>query len=146
MDIIALSLGFIVGVVVVGLAIELGMKKTTRVAPASKHTDKWDISEIVNPRIMAEYLVDADIPKNSKVIVNQCKDKSILNGIDAKEHDGIKGNFILGDDRALILAGPLKKDEVAFWTVEKEIVDRLSQEFEEKWDEATAMNVEEKKE
>ncbi|MEA2056020.1 MAG: hypothetical protein U9O49_04245 [Candidatus Thermoplasmatota archaeon] len=144
MDIIALSFGFVVGVAVVGIAIELGMKKTTRVAPASKHTDKWDISEIVNPRIMAEYLVDADIPKNSKVIVNQCKDRSVLSGIDAKEHEGIKGNFILGDDRALILAGPLKKDEVAFWTVEKEIVEKLNQEFDEMWNEATSLNQKEK--
>jgi hypothetical protein len=66
-------------------------------------------------------------------------------GIDVKEHAGIKGNIIIGDDRVLILAGPIKKDEVGFWTVEKEIVEKLNSDFENLWDEATEMEPEEKK-
>ncbi len=147
MDVVALAIGFIIGVVLVVLAMEIGMKKTNRDTPASKHTKEWDINEISNPRIMAEYLMEGvEIPKNSKVIVNQCKNKKALEGFDAKEHDGVRGNYIIGDDRALILAGPFKKDEIGIWTVEKEIVDKLNEEFEEKWSEATTMNVEEKKE
>lgn len=147
MDVVPLAIGFIIGVVLVVLAMEIGMKKTNRDTPASKHTKKWNINEISNPRIMAEYLMEGvEIPKNSKVIVNQCKNKGVLEGLDAKEHDGVRGNYIIGDDRALILAGPFKKDEVGIWTVEKEIVDKLNEEFEEKWSEATTMNVEEKKE
>ena len=147
MDVAALAIGFIIGVVLVVLAMEIGMKKTNRDTPASKHTKKWNINEISNPRIMAEYLMEGvEIPKNSKVIVNQCKDRGLLEGLDAKEHDEIRGNYVIGDDRALILAGPFKKDEVGIWTVEKEIVDKLNEEFEEKWSEATTMNVEEKKE
>jgi len=93
---------------------------------------------------MAEYLVSADIPKGSKVIVNKIKDESILTGLNAKTHKGIRGNYIIGDDRALILSGPLKKNEVGFWTVEKDIVEKLNQDFEEKWADATRMKSEEK--
>ena len=75
-----------------------------------------------------------------QVIVNQYKDKEMLAGLDVKEHKGIKGNFIVGDDRALILAGPVKKDEVAFWTVEKEIVDKLNQEFDEMWEKGSSIH------
>jgi len=140
MDIISLVIGFAMGVIIVGLAIEVGMKKSSQTPPASKHTKKWSISEISNPRIMAEYLSDVELPKDSKIIVNRYKDKEMLAGLDVKEHKGIKGNFIVGDDRALILAGPVKKDEVGFWTVEKEIVEKLNQEFDEMWAEGTKMH------
>ncbi len=145
MDVIALLLGFIIGVIVLGIAIEIGSKRTTQLAPTSKQTKKWSVSEISNPKVMAEYLSDVDLPKNSKVIVNNYKDKQMLAGLDVKEHKGIKGNFIIGDDRALILAGPLRKDEVGFWTVEKEIVDSLNKEFDEMWAEGSKFEQEPKK-
>ena len=144
MDIVSLIIGFAIGVVVVGLAIEIGIKKTSQVPPASKHTKNWDISEISNPRIMAEYLSDVELPKDSKIIVKTYKNKETLDGLDVKEHKGIKGNFILGDDRALILAGPIRKDELGFWTVEKDIVQKLNQEFNEMWAEGSRMQQEEK--
>jgi len=145
MDIISLIIGFAIGLVVFGLAVEVGMKRTSKSEPASRHTKKWSISEISNPRIIAEYLGDVEIPKGSKLVVKKYKDKEMFKGLDVKEHSSIKGNFILGDDRALILAGPVKKDEVGFWTVEKDIVDRLNDEFDQLWSEGTKMAPEEKK-
>jgi hypothetical protein len=144
MDIVSLIIGFAIGVVVIGLALEVGLKKTSQVPPASKHTKNWSISEMSNPRIMAEYLSDVDLPKDSKIIVKRYKNKEALDGLDVKEHSGIKGNFILGDDRALILAGPIKKDELGVWTVEKDIVQKLNQEFNEMWAEGSRMEKEEK--
>jgi len=142
-DVFSLVLGFSVGVVIVALAFEFTSKKTNEVAPSSKHTKKWSISEISNPKIMAEYLSDVELPSNSKIIVNKYKDESKLAGLDAKKHTGIKGNFIVGDDRALILAGPMRNDEVAFWTVEKEIVDSLNKEFEDWWKKASKIDYKE---
>ena len=145
MDIISLVVGFIIGVIVVALAVEMGLKKITSTTPSSKHTKSWSADEISNPKIMAEYLSKVDLPKNSKVLVNKYKDKTILAGLDAREHKGIRGNFIVGDDRALILSGPLRKDEAAFWTVEEEIVKKLNQDFDEMWAEANKMEFEENK-
>lgn len=140
MDIVSLVVGFAIGIIVLGIALEIGMKKSPQTTPASKHTKKWSISEISNPKIMAEYLSDVELPKDSKIIVNQYKDKAMLAGVDAKEHKGIRGNFIVGDDRALILSGPIKKNEVGFWTVEKEIVDQLNQEFNEMWEKGSSIH------
>ena len=145
MDIVSLVIGFAIGVIIVGLAIEFGIKKSTQGAPASRHTKKWSVSEISNPKIMAEYLSDVDIPKNSKVIVNKYKDKELLAGLNVKENKGIRGNYILGDDRALILAGPIRKDEVAFWTIEKDIIQQLHQEFDEMWSKGSKIKFEEEK-
>lgn len=146
MDITALAIGFFIGVIVVFLAIEIGMRRAFSGSPKSKHAKKWDINEITNPRIMAEYLMDGvTIPQGSKVIVNQYKNKDNLQGIQAKKHGGIRGNYIIGDDRVLILSGPFKNDEFGVWTVEKDIVEKLNQEFEDKWDEASSIKFEEKK-
>ena len=139
MDIISLIIGFTIGVIFVSLAIEIGMKKSNQSSPASKHTKRWSISEISNPRVMAEYLNDVELPKDSKILVNKYKTKATFAGLDVKEHKGIKGNYIVGEDRALILAGPIKNDEVAFWTVEKDIVRRLNQEFDNMWAQGSKM-------
>jgi hypothetical protein len=139
MDVLSLVIGFGIGVIIVGLAFEIGMKKNVSQNPASKHTKSWNISEISNPKIIAEYLSDVDIPKDSQVIVRRYKAKETLEGLNVKEHTGIRGNYVIGDDRALILAGPMKKDEVGFWTVEKEIVDQLNQEFNKRWTEASTI-------
>jgi len=142
MDVISLIIGFVIGVVFLGIAIEIGTKRTTRSQPASKATKSWRISEISNPRVMAEYLGDIEIPKDSKVIVNKYRDKQMLAGLNVRSNPDLKGNFILGDDRALILAGPVKKDEIGIWTVEKEIVDKLNDEFNQLWSEGTDIDEE----
>jgi hypothetical protein len=145
MDIISLILGFVIGVIFVALAVEMGLKKTTNNNPSSKHAKNWSIGEISNPRIMAEYISDIKLPKNSKILVNKYKDKKMFAGMDVKEHSGLRGNFIVGDDRALILSGPVKQGEVAFWTVEEEIVRKLNQEFNEMWAQADRIESEEEK-
>jgi len=144
MEIVSLVIGFILGVILVGIVVEIGAKKTASTTPASRPAKEWSISEISNPKIMAEYLSDIDLPKGSKIIVNKYKNKEKLAGLNVREHKGIKGNYIIGDDRALILAGPVKKDEIGFWTVEKEIIEKLNSEFDEMWNEATQLKHEEK--
>ena len=143
--IVAILIGLIIGVISVGLAIELGMKKTSSRQPASRPTHKWSIDEISNPRILAENMGDITLPKNAKVVVNQFEDKDRFVGMEVKEHSGIRGNFILGDDRALILAGSVKDDELGIWTVEKVMLDKLNRYFEDSWSKGTRMQHEEKK-
>lgn len=145
MEIVAILIGFIIGVISVGLAIELGMKKTSSKQPASRPTHKWSIDEISNPRIIAENMGDITLPKNAKVIVNQPQDKEKLMGMDVKTHSGIRGNFILGDDRALILSGPIKDDGLGIWTVEKGMLDKLNRYFEDSWSKGSKMQQEEEK-
>jgi hypothetical protein len=133
-NIIFFIIGFFIGVIVVAFAIELGTKKGTGKEPASRTTQMWSLNEISNPRIIAEYLgSDLEIPKNSKLVVNRVNDEQLIKGLSVKKHTGIKGNYVLGDDRALILAGPLKKDEIGVWTVEKDILTKLNAYFDQSW-------------
>ena len=144
MDALSVVVGIVIGVVFVGFAIELGMKKINSKQTASRPTHKWSISEIPNPKIIAEYMGSMDIPNDAKVVVNNYDNKEQLRGKKVKEHSGIRGNFILGEDRALILAGPIKKDELGIWTVEKEMLEKLNQYFEDSWSKATELKHDEK--
>ena len=145
MDILAFIIGFVLGVITVGIVVEITLKKSTSEHQTSKTAKTWSISEISNPKIMAEYLSEVDIPKNSKILVNKYRDKNLLAGLNAKEHKGIKGNYIVGEDRALILAGPIKKDEIGFWTVDEKIINQLNREFDEMWSEGTKIEFKDKK-
>jgi hypothetical protein len=80
-----------------------------------------------------------ELPKNAKVVVNEYQNGAMLKGIDVKQHSGIRGNFILGDDRALILSGPIKQDELGVWTVEKDMLEKLNKYFNDSWEKATPM-------
>ncbi|MFW6122169.1 MAG: hypothetical protein ACOC80_14905, partial [Petrotogales bacterium] len=133
----------IIGVIFVGLAIELGIRKKNTSQPASRPTHKWSISEISNPRIVAEHMGNMELPKNAKVVVNHYDNKDLFKGMEVKEHPGVRGNFILGDERALILAGPIEENELGIWTVEKVMLDKLNRYFEESWSKAANMKHEE---
>jgi hypothetical protein len=139
MDVIAFVIGLIIGVITVGLAIEIGMRRVNKTQPGTRPTHKWSIAEIANPRIIAENMGDIELPKNAKVVVNEFQNGAMLKGIDVKQHSGIRGNFILGDDRALILSGPIKQDELGVWTVEKDMLEKLNKYFNDSWEKATPM-------
>ena len=145
MDVLSVIVGIIIGIVSVGLAIELGMKKTNASQPASRPTHKWSISEISNPRIMAEHMGSMELPKNAKIVVNQYDNKNLFKGINVKEHSGIRGNFILGENRALILSGPIEEEGLGIWTVEKGMLDKLNRYFEDSWSKGSKMQQEEEK-
>jgi hypothetical protein len=139
MDVIAFIIGLIIGVVTVGLAIEIGMRRVNKTEPATRPTHKWSIAEIANPRIIAENMGAIELPKNAKIVVNEYENRAMLKGIAVKQHSGIRGNFILGDDRALILSGPIKQDELGVWTVEKDMLEKLNKYFNDSWEKATPL-------
>ncbi|MFH1101415.1 MAG: hypothetical protein V1726_05225 [Methanobacteriota archaeon] len=144
MEILTFAVGFILGVVVVALAMEFGFKKP-RKEPSTRSTKSWSLAELHNPRILAEYLGDVDIPRNSRLLVNQYHNNRLFTGVEVRQHSDIKGNFVLGDDRALILAGPLKRDEIGVWTVEKDILEKLGAYFEAAWENGTEIKPPEKR-
>jgi hypothetical protein len=139
MDVVAFIIGLLIGVITVGLAIEIGMRRVNKTQPETRPTHKWSIAEIANPRIIAENMGAIELPKNAKIVVNEYQNGMALKGIDVKHHPGIRGNFILGDDRALILSGPIKQDELGIWTVEKDMLEKLNKYFNDSWEKATPL-------
>ncbi|HVQ01824.1 MAG TPA: hypothetical protein VMT57_09975 [Candidatus Thermoplasmatota archaeon] len=145
MDVVAFVIGLVIGVVAVGVAIEIGMRRVNREEPATRPTHKWSISEIANPRIIAENMGAIELPRNAKIVVNQYPDEAMFQGMDVRHHTGIRGNFILGDDRALILSGPIQQEELGIWTVEKNMLEKLNKYFEDSWEKSTPLFDDEQK-
>ena len=145
MDIVGFIVGFILGVVVVGLAIELGMRKYHTVQPSSRPTHAWSMDEIKNPRIIAEDLGALKLPKDARVVVNRFHDKNSLKDVQVRTHPGIRGNYILGDDRALIVSGTIAPNALGIWTIEKTMLDKLDEYFEDSWCKASTMDDDENK-
>lgn len=139
MDVGAFIIGLLIGVFTIGIAIEIGMRRVNKAQPATRPTHKWSLIEIANPRIIAEYMGAIELPKNARIVVNEYDTGVDLKGIEVKRHSGIRGNFILGDDRALILSGPIKKDELGIWTVEKEMLEKLNKYFNDSWQKAVPL-------
>ena len=131
--------------VVVGLAIEFGMRKGQTAQPSSRPTHTWSLDEIENPRIIAEDLGVLTLPKNARVVVNRFHDENSLKNIEVRTHPGIRGNYILGDDRALILSGAIAPNALGIWTIEKAMLEKLNSYFEDSWCKASAMHFDESK-
>jgi hypothetical protein len=145
MDIVGFIVGFILGVIVVGLAIDLGMRRSHGSEPSSRPTHSWSLDEIKNPRIVAEDLGALKLPKDARVVVNRYHDEDSLKGISVRTHPGIRGNYILGDDRALILSGAISPKALGIWTVEKAMLEKLDSYFEDSWCKASSKQVDESK-
>jgi len=129
MELISLIVGFVVGIVAVSLAIELGWRKEE--APEKcKLARRWNIGEIKNPLVVAEK-IKMEMPEDAKIVVAVQTQYSKK----AKVNPEVKGNFIIGDDRALIFSGEIKEDQLAFWTIDESIMRALRNQFYKLWEE-----------
>lgn len=128
MDLISLIIGFVVGIVAVSIAIELGWKKEGPVQTC-KIARQWQLSEIPQPRIVAERL-QMQPPGNAQVVVQT--HTAFSKG--AKQNPEVSGNFVLGSDRALIFAGDIREGQMAFRTVDDAILRHLRSQFHRYWE------------
>ncbi|KAA0001355.1 MAG: hypothetical protein FE048_05620 [Thermoplasmata archaeon] len=129
MEIISLIIGFVVGIVAVSLAIELGWRKEE--APETcKVAKRWNIKEIKNPLVVAEK-IKMEMPEGARMVVAVETPYSKK----AKVNPNAKGNFIIGDDRALIFSGEIREDQLAFWTIDENIMRVLRNQFYKLWEE-----------
>jgi len=127
-DVISLIVGFVVGIIAVSIAIELSWKKEETVETC-KVANKWSLSEIRNPLIVAEKL-KMNAPSGSKVVVRV--ETAFSRG--AKQNPDVRGNFVLGSDRALIFSGEIREGQIAFRTVDERILRNLRTLFNQFWE------------
>ena len=113
----------------VSLAIELGWRKEE--APETcKVAKRWSIKEIKNPLVVAEK-IKMEMPEGARMVVAVETPYSKK----AKVNPNAKGNFIIGDDRALIFSGEIREDQLAFWTIDENIMRALRNQFYKLWEE-----------
>jgi hypothetical protein len=138
MDLISLLIGFVIGIIAATMAIEFGMRKppeSTTFQSTARLTSLWSVSEIKKPRVVAEYIDDVELPKDAKVVFKDCKNMRTLKDVEAKRNPNVKANFVVGEDRALILSGYLKEGELGIWVIDPSIIKKLEMEFDRLWKE-----------
>lgn len=123
LDVLSLIIGFVVGIIAVSIAIELGWKKQ---APTKtyKMATRWSLNELHRPKIVAEKL-KMDAPAHADVVVKARTSFSK----EAHENPDVTGNFAVGNGKALIFAGEIHPGQLAFRTVDDDIVRRLRELF-----------------
>lgn len=125
LDVLSLIIGFVVGIIAVSIAIELGWKKQEP-TKTYKMATRWSLNELHRPKIVAEKL-KMDVPAHADVVVQARTSFSK----DAHENPDVTGNFAVGDGKALVFAGEIHPGQLAFRTVDDGIVRRLRERFRE---------------
>ena len=137
-DVISMLLGFLVGVVAAGFAVELGLKKLFAPPEASKLTNVWSLSELPSPLIVATQIRDVTVPKNSRLVTGGSFELA-RDGFEVRKNAAAHGNFAVDavQNRALLFLGGIEKNALALWTVDEKLIERLRAEFNRQWTRST---------
>ncbi|MCD6512963.1 MAG: hypothetical protein J7K61_05115 [Thermoplasmata archaeon] len=127
MDIISFVTGLVVGILAVSIAVEFAWRKSFP-EKTCKITEKWDLNDIQAPMIVAEKLL-VEPPSNAKVVVASPTPFAK----NARENSDLKGNFVVGLNKAYIFGGEIKEGQIAIVTADEDIMKDLKSKFYEYW-------------
>lgn len=139
MDVLSTLIGFIIGIVAAGFAVELGLKKLFAPPENSKLTTVWSLSELHSPEIVATALAEGvDVPKSARVVAS-AKMPPSTKAYQLRRNAEAKGSFALDSQkpRALLFLGGIEPGSLALWTVDEKLIERLRAEFNRLWTRST---------
>src|SRR5687767_7362885 len=139
MDVLSTLIGFIIGIVAAGFAVELGLKKLFAPPDNSKLTTVWSLTELTAPHIVATSLeAGVEVPKTARVVASS-KMPPAKGGFELRRNAQAKGSFALDSQnpRALLFLGGIAPGSLALWTVDEKLIERLRAEFNRLWTRST---------
>lgn len=139
MEVLSTFIGFVVGLIAAGIAVELGLKKLFAPPDNSKLTTIWSLSELQNPEVVATTLSSAVVVPVSARIVTAQNVPPPKKGVQVRRNPEAKGSFALDAQRprALLFLGGIEPGTLALWTVDEKLIDRLRAEFNRLWTRST---------
>lgn len=137
-DFLWMTIGFFVGVVTAGFAVELGLKKLLSPPDSSKLTNVWSLTELPTPLIVATQIQDLALPKTAKLVTARALQVP-RDGFEVRTNAGARANFAVDATlpRALIFLSGIEKGTMALWTVDERLIERLRAEFNRLWTHST---------
>lgn len=137
MDALSVGIGVIIGVIITFFVVEIGMRKIFPWSESSRLTSVWDLNEIkgIKPLlIVCENIEQAvEFPKESNIVLKNKETATLIKHKNVVVNQNVNANFVIGEDRALIFSGYIKKDAFVIWTSNEKIITRLSAEFNKLW-------------
>lgn len=137
-DVLSALIGFLIGIVATGFAVELGLKKFFSPPDYSKLTSVWSLTELPSPLISATQLANVNVPKNARVVT--ATNLQVARGaFDVRKNPEVQGCFAVDANlpRALLFLGGVEKGALALWTVDEKLIERLRAEFNRLWTRST---------
>lgn len=137
-DLLWLSVGFIVGVAATAFALEVAFRRVRNDERASL-TNSWNLNELNGdegaPSIVTTSLENVNVPNGSKVLVapGARLPESIAKTCQIRVHEDAEGNFATGNGKAILCTGPVESGTLALETVHPALVSRLERSFESLW-------------
>lgn len=137
-DLLWLSVGFIVGVAATAFALEVAFRRVRNDEQASL-TKNWTLHELSGddgpPSIVTTSLEGVDVPNRSRVLVapGAKLPSQMAKTCEIRIHEEAKGNFVVGNGKAVFCTGPVKAGTLALETVHPALVSRLERSFESLW-------------
>lgn len=137
-DVLSMFIGFVVGVVAAGFAVELGLKKLFRPPENTKLTRVWSLNEFGQPLVSATRIELVKVPARGRVVTAHEYGGS-REGITLRTNQETSGNFVVDakHNRALIFLDDIRPGALALWTVEEPLIERLRSEFNRLWTRST---------
>ncbi len=130
-DVVSAAIGFVVGALIVAIAIETGVKRRGDPEVLTKLTTGWRLSEFGEPKIVAGDVLDVRIPPGSKILSSGTVDSGLMAACDVRHVPPVRAEFALDGkhQRALLFTAGLQEGALAVWTVDPAIVERLVSEY-----------------
>jgi hypothetical protein len=139
LDVLSTLIGFLIGIVAAGFAVELGLKKWLAPPQASKLTTVWSLDELKSPEVVATQLGPGlQVPKTARVVTGSSAPPA-KKDFQLRRNGDAHGSFALDSQkpRALLFLGEVKPGALALWTVDEVIIQRLRAEFNRLWTRST---------
>lgn len=136
MDTISVLVGFLVGVVVAAIAVELGLKKLFSPPSNTKVTSSWRLDEFEAPLVVALDAASTSYPPGSEVVTAGGVDPQGFRGRTFRRNPNARANVVIdrARDRALLFMGPVEPGTLALATVDRDLVGRLRGEHRRLWE------------
>ncbi|MGB0653315.1 MAG: hypothetical protein ACPGQL_08965 [Thermoplasmatota archaeon] len=130
-DLFSAVLGFVVGALVVAIALEVNVRRRAEPQPLTKLTTAWRLSEFESPRVVCRDALDLDVPATATVLASGLVDPKVLTGATVHQVPPVRAEFALDmrQGRALLFPGGARDGALALWTVDPLILKRLDAEY-----------------
>lgn len=137
-DVLWTLIGFLIGIVAAGFAVELGLKKFFAPPEASKLTRVWSLKEMGSPLIAATRIDGIQVPTNARLVTAQ-NFPGQRDGFELRTNPETGANFAVdaNQPRALIFLDGVRPGSLAVWSVDERLIERLRSEFHRLWSRST---------
>lgn len=144
LSLFSILLGFVLGTAATAIAWNLS-QRGVRNPETARLTALWSLKDVsepgLRPAVLAEHIDNVQLPAGTKVVVPSAGlasvPASILATCEVRMHPEVRVNAVVGKDRALVFSGHVTPRAFAVFTMDRNTVQMLQNDFQRMWIEAT---------